>query len=142
MAIFSLALRTSGSTSSSAALEIIAGTNNAFSLKELGVTIAAATASSFGFGQPGTKGTTPTTVTVLAEDQGNTTTGNTTGALTWGTGPLVPTNSWRRVSLPATIGAGIVWTFPRGINQLKTVTSVLWNFVSGSVADVWFVVDE
>lgn len=143
MAIFSIATRTSSGTTATAAQEIIAGSNNAFSMKEIGITINAATASVFGLGQPAAKGITPgTTSTVQAEDQGNTTAGNTTVAQTWGTGPTVPTNFFRRVSLPATIGAGIIWTFPRGINVLKTVTEVLWNATTNSVADVWVVVDE
>ena len=43
-----------------------------------------------------------------------------------------------------TIGAGIIWTFPRGVIVLKTLTSVLWNPSGGSnsVADVNVVVDE
>lgn len=143
MAIFSIATRTSSGTTATAAQEIIAGANNAFSLKELGITINAATASVFGVGIPAAKGITPgTTSTVQAEDQGNTTAGNTTVAQTWGTGPTVPANFIRRVSLPATIGAGIIWTFPRGLNVLKNTTEVLWNITTDSVADVWVVVDE
>lgn len=111
----------------------------------MGTTINAATASVFGFGRPGATGITPTSPqTVLAEDGGNTAAGNTTTALAWGTAPTVPANFFRRVSLPATIGAGIIWTFPRGINVLKTLSTVLWNPSGGSnsVADAWCVVDE
>lgn len=112
---------------------------------ELSLTISAATASTFGFGRPAAIGITPTSpVTVLAEDGGNTAAGNTTTALAWGTGPTVPANFFRRISLPATIGAGIIWTFPRGIVVLKALTSVLWNPSGGSnsAADVNVVVDE
>lgn len=143
MALFSVAVRTSSGTTTTAAAEFIGGANNAFRLLELGLTINAATTSVFGYGVPAAKGITPgTTSTVQAEDGGNTTAGATTVALTWGTGPTAPTNFLRRVSLPATIGAGIVWTFPRGRTVLKTVTDVLWNITTDSVADVWFVVDE
>ena len=142
MAIFSLAQRTSGASSGTAALEIIAGSNNAFSLKEIGLTLNAGTATTLGMGAPAANGTTPTSVVVLSEDQGNTTTGATSGALTWATGPTLPTAFVRRVSLPATVGAGIVWTFPRGFNVLKSTTEIIWNFVTGSVLDVWYVLDE
>lgn len=143
MALFSIALRTSGATSNSAAAEIIAGANNAFRVLELGITINAATASVFGYGTPAAAGGTPaTTSTVQAEDSGNTTAGNTKVALTWTTSPTNPTNFLRRVSLPATIGAGIVWTFPRGRTVLKTVTDALQNIATGAVADIWVVVDE
>ena len=124
---------------------MIAGANLGYRLLELGITINAATASVFGLGRPAAIGITPTSpATVLAEDGGNTATGNTTTALAWGTAPTAPTNFFRRVSLPATIGAGFIWTFPRGIVVLKALTSVLWNPSAGSnsVADVWCVVDE
>jgi hypothetical protein len=97
----------------------------------------------FGYGTPAAAGITPATLsTVQAEDAGNTTAGNTRVALTWGTSPTNPTNFLRRVSLPNTVGSGIVWTFPRGRSVLKTVTDTVQNIVTGSVADVWFVVDE
>jgi hypothetical protein len=143
MAIFSIALRNTGSASGAAAAEIIAGANNAYRLLEMGITINAATTSVFGYGSPAAKGTTPaTSSTVQAEDSGNTTAGNTQVALSWTTGPTIPANFLRRVSLPATIGAGIVWTFPRGRTVLKTITDVLWNVVLSSPADIWVVVDE
>ena len=144
MAIFAIALRTSISASGTAAAEIIAGANNAYRLLEFGVTINAATASTYGLGQPAAKGTTPgTSSTVIAEDAGNTTAGASQVALSWGTAPTAPTNFLRRVSLPGTIGAGIVWTFPRGRQQLKAVTDVLWNLAASSAgADIWVVVDE
>lgn len=143
MAIYSLANRTSGTASATAAQEIIAASALGFRLLEIGMTLNAATATTIGQGSPAVKGTTPTSpVTVLTEDGGNNAVGNTTTALAWATGPTVPANFRRRVSLPATVGAGIVWTFPRGISVLKTVTEILWNLVAGSVMDTWIVVDE
>lgn len=143
MSIYSLANRTSNVTTAAAAQENIASTAVAYRLLEFGITINAATATVFGFGRPAATGITPTSPqTVLAEDGGNTSAGNTTTALAWGTAPTVPPNLFRRVSLPATIGAGIIWTFPRGIVVLKTVSTVLWNVLGGSVADTWLVVDE
>jgi hypothetical protein len=143
MAIYSLANRTSNTTTANATLEIIGAAALGYRLLELGLTINAATASAFGYGTPAAIGITPTTpVTVLAEDAGNTAVGNTTTALAWGTGPTVPANFYRRVSLPATIGAGIIWTFPRGISVLKAKTTILWNLSTTSAADVWVVVDE
>lgn len=145
MAIYSIANRTSATATAAAALEVIGGSNLGYRMLEFGITINAATASVFGFGRPAATGATPTSPqTVIAEDGGNTAAGNTTTALAWGTGPTVPVNFFRRMSLPATVGAGIVWTFPRGVQVLKTLSSVLWNPSAGSnsVADVWNVVGE
>jgi hypothetical protein len=145
MAIYSIANRTSATANAAAAQETIAGSNLGYRLLEFGLSINAASASVFGIGRPAATGITPTSPqTVLAEDGGNTAAGNTTTALAWGTGPTVPANFFRRVSLPATIGAGIIWTFPRGIIVLKTLSTVLWNPGGGSnsVADSWVVLDE
>jgi hypothetical protein len=145
LAIYSLGNRTTATGTATPAQEIIAGSNLGYRLLELGITINAATASVFGFGRPAATGVTPTSPqTVLAEDGGNTATGNTTTALAWGTAPTVPANFFRRCSLAAAIGAGIIWTFPRGIITLKTLSTVIWNPQAGSnsVADTWVVVDE
>lgn len=145
MSIYSVANRTSATANAAAAQENIASTNVAYRLLELGLTLVAATSSVYGLGRPAVTGITPTSpVTVLAEDGGNTSAGNTTTALAWGTGPTVPANFFRRVSLPATAGAGMIWTFPRGIVCLKTLSTVLWNPSGGSnsVIDSWIVVDE
>ncbi len=143
MGIFSIALRTSVTSSGAAAAEVIAGASAAYRMLEFGLTINAATASVYGLGAPAAKGTTPATSSLVqAEDSGNTTAGVTQVALTWTTGPTQPTNYLRRVSLPATIGAGVVWTFPRGRTRLLATTDSLVNLVVGSVADIWVVVDE
>lgn len=143
MAIYSLANRTSNVTISTATFELIAAASIGYRLLEFGFTINTATTSVFGLGTPAATGITPTTpVTVLAEDGGNTTAGNSTTALAWGTAPTVPTNFYRRVTSPATAGAGIIWTFPRGLTVLKTKSLILYNITVTSVADVWIVVDE
>lgn len=145
MAIFSLANRTTSSTTATATQEIIAATSQSYRLLEFGFTAVSATTGMFGIGTPGSIGVTPTSpVTVLAEDSGDTTPGQTTTALAWGTGPTVPTNFFRRITTPATIGAGTIFTFPRGIKILKAKTLVLWITYSTTVAllDTWVVVDE
>jgi len=142
MAIYSVANRTSGVTSATATQEIRTAAADRAAIMEIGLTINAATASVFGLGTPAAIGVTPTApVTVLAEDTGSPA-GTVTTALAWATGPTVPANFFRRVSLPATIGAGIIWTFPRGLMIAISSSKVLWNIVTGSVADTWVVVDE
>jgi hypothetical protein len=54
----------------------------------------------------------------------------------------VPTNYSRRASVPATIGAGALWTFPRGFIVLKTKSLALYVVATGAVLDTWVVVDE
>jgi hypothetical protein len=110
---------------------------------ELGLTNNAATASVFGLGRPAAIGVTPTSPqTFLDEQDGNGGTGATTAAVAWGTPPTVPTNFFRRVSLPATIGAGVIWTFPRGLRIVLSSSIVLWVIATASVVDVYAAVDE
>jgi hypothetical protein len=109
---------------------------------EIGIFLAGATASTFGLGRPAAIGQTPTApITVLAEDPGDPA-GTVTTALAWGTGPTAPTNFFRRISLPATVGTGVIWTFPRGLVIPVSSSIVIWNLSSMGVSDIYVVVDE
>lgn len=143
MAIASAAVRTSNGTTNNANTEIIGSANQAFKAMEVGLSMNVGTASVYGMGVPAAIGNTPTTPAAFTfEDGGNTSTPATTSALAWGTSPTNPTVYSRRVSLPATIGAGIVWTFPRGFAVLKAKTLTTSNIGTTQVCDVWWVIDE
>ena len=142
MAIYSLSLKTTNTTTANACLEIITASTNRPRLLELGLSLNAATASEFGLGRPAAIGITPTTpVTFLAEDPADAA-ATVTAALAWGTGPTIPTNFFRRVSLPATVGAGVIWTFPRGLLIPISSSLILWNLSTTSAADIWAIIDE
>jgi hypothetical protein len=143
MAIYSGSWRTSVTTTSNANIEIIAGTNTTYRLLEFGFTQNTGTASVYGFGVPAAIGSLPSSAkAVVAEDGGNTTTANTTVATAWTTSPTVPNTYSRRVSMPATVGAGIVWTFPRGFTVLKALSTTCVNIGATVALDTWCVVDE
>jgi hypothetical protein len=109
---------------------------------EIGLFLAAATASTFGLGRPQAIGVTPTSpVTVLQEDPGDPA-GTVQTALAWGTAPTVPLQFFRRISLPATIGTGVIWTFPRGLVIPISSSLVVWNITATGVADIYVVIDE
>jgi len=142
MAIYSLANRTSSGTSGAAALEIRTTSTDRAAILEIGIFLAAATASTYGIGRPQAIGVTPTTpVTVLAEDYAAPA-GTVQTALAWGTGPTVPTYFFRRIALPATIGTGVIWTFPRGLIIPVSSSIVLWNLATNGVVDCYVVIDE
>lgn len=143
MAIYSLSQRTTAVTAV-AAWEIRTTATDRPRLMELGITLNAATASVFGLGRPAAIGITPTTPqTFLAEDPGDAA-ATVTAAVAWGTAPTSPTgpNYFRRISLPATIGAGVIWTFPKGLLIPVSSSLVLYLLTTGSVADVYAVIDE
>lgn len=144
MAIFSASQRTTTGTAAAAGWEVFPSTATPKPrVMEVGISQAAATASQYGLGRPAAKGVTPTTpVTFLDEQDGNNNTGLTQCAIAWGTPPTVPANFFRRLSTPATIGAGVIWTFPRGLAIVANVSIVIWNVGTNSVIDAWAVVDE
>jgi hypothetical protein len=146
MGLYSLGSRTSGVTTGVATWELRSTSTDRLRIREIGVFMGAATASTFGLGRPTAIGVTPTTpVTVLAEDSGDPA-GTGTIALAWATAPTAPTgpNYIRRVSLPATVGAGIIWSWWNGPGLIVPVSSsiVLFNLATNGVADVYAVIDE
>lgn len=151
MGLYALRTRTTVTTTGAAAYEIRAASGARVEVREIGIFLAAATASTYGIGRPAAIGVTPTSpVTVIAQDPALPT-GASTTAVAWGTGPTVPTQFLRVVSLPAAIGNGVIWTFgPRELvigqvtGTAAAVTSlVVWNLATNSAAtDVYFVVDE
>ncbi len=143
MAIASAAVRSTTFTSSQASVELIASATQAFKAMECGITETVALASVFGMGPPAVIGVVPTSPAALVfEDGGNTSTPASTTALAWSTSPTNPTVFSRRVSLQSLIGAGVVWTFPRGFAVLKAKTLAIQNIITATSTDIWWVIDE
>lgn len=138
----SLSVRTTSGTAGTAAWEMRTGaTPGRFKLVEIGIFLAAATASQFGIGRPQAIGITPTSpVDFLPKDPNDLiASGSLQSALAWGTGPTVPTTFFRRISLPATIGTGVIWTFPVGVVVPVNSSLVLWNIGTNAVVDAYAV---
>lgn len=142
--ILSLGVPTTGASNATAAWEIRTGTSpGRIKLLELGFFLTSSAATTIGLGRPGAIGITPTTpVDFLPEDPNDVIpTGIIQSALAWGTGPTVPTAFFRRVSLPATIGTGIIWTFPKGLTIPVNNSIVLWNLAANSTLNAYAVVE-
>jgi hypothetical protein len=109
---------------------------------ELGFFLAAGTASTYGLGRPAAIGDTPTTpVDFLQQDPAEVLAANAVlSAIAWGTGPTAPTAFLRRISLPATVGTGVIWTFPEGLVIPVSGSIVLWNLGTNGVVDAYAVV--
>lgn len=139
----SLGVRTLTGTDAAAGWEIRTGaTPGRVKVMEIGFFLAAATASVIGLGRPAAIGITPTTpVDFLQEDPNNVlATGVVQSALAWATPPTAPVSFIRRISLPATIGTGVIWTFPEGLVIPVSFGLVLWNLGTNSVLDAYAVV--
>jgi hypothetical protein len=143
MALYALSQRTTATAAASASWEVRSTSANKPKVMELGISQNTAVAGVYGIGRPAAIGVTPTSPqTFVDEGDGNAPAGNTTAAVAWGTGPTVPANFNRRVSCPATIGAGILFTFPRGLVLAISNSIVVWIIATAPVCDVWAVVDE
>lgn len=143
MAVYSASQRTSATAAANASWEVRSTSTNKPKVMEIGISQNAATAGVYGIGRPAAIGVTPTSpVTFLDEQDGNGPAGLTTCAVAWGTGPTVPANFFRRLSCPATIGAGAIFTFPRGLGIPISGSIVIWIIATAPVCDVYAVVDE
>lgn len=140
MAIYSLAVRTSVVTTATAGAEIRAITK--LRVLEVGVFLAAATASTFGIGRPANTPSGGTVTAFLPHDPGLT--ASTSGILLTGqtVAPTVPAQFLRRIGLPAVIGSGVIWTFPEPIIVAAGASLVLWNLSAVGVSDFHVMVED
>lgn len=103
----------------------------------------AASQTDIGLGRPAAISVTPTTVVPQAED---TSAGAAacTGSVAATTKPTAPTLFLRRFGIPATLGAGVIWTFPYGlIVPSGPAELVVWNIgTATSTFSGYFVYDE
>lgn len=108
-------------------------------IREIGLSCNAATASSVGIGHPGNTAT-PTTPTVGQPVDVNDQTSLASLSTTWTLAPTVPAQFFRRIVLPAVIGAGVIWIWNPGeeitLEKVTTANGQLtwWNFGAGTAS--------
>lgn len=139
---------TTATTSGNPCLEIIAGALKGFWLRELSLSLAAATASVFGLGRPAAKGVGPTSpVALLPTATVATIPVGTSTALAWGTtAPTSPASFLRQLALAATIGQRTFLYSDLNEGRKLFVPAgaslVLWNVAATSAAYVDLTIDE
>lgn len=142
MSIASIALRTSNVTISNANCELRTTAGVIARVLEFSLIQLTGTASSYGLGRPAAQGVTPATTSTFQRDNTADPACVTTVSLTWGTSPTAPTSYHRRTNTAATIGVGIVWTFPRGLIIPVSASLVCFNITASVALDVNFAIDE
>lgn len=151
MTQYTRSIRTSATSSGVAAVELIAGAGKACKVREIGIAIVNATASTFALGRPAALGITPTTPVFLLDPLGGDSAAvRASLAVAWGTGPTIPASFMRQCSLPATAGAERIWKFEGrnfsansgGILVPAGGSLILWTLSAVSIADVYFVIEE
>lgn len=142
MSLASVSVRTSNLTITQASAELRTTASVKARVLETSVIQATGTAQSLGFGRPAAQGVTPATTSTFQRDDTADPACVTTLSLTWGTSPTAPTTYHRRWNSAATIGVGIVWTFPRGVIVPVSSSLVIFNITTAVACDVNIAIDE
>ena len=142
MAIYSLGLNTTVTTTGAAAMDLKSTAANSPKIMEVGLNLITATASTYAIGRSGNVPTQTSPVLVQAENPADPA-GQSGCAVAWSVAPSVPAQFFRRAGLPATAGAGFIFTFPRGLTLAISAAMLLWNLaVNSASANAHWVVDE
>lgn len=80
-------------------------------LRELGVTLQAATSTRLGLTRATTVSVTPASTVAGVNQEPGAPAGATLLVAGWATAPVVSASYMRRITLPAAIGAGFIWTW-------------------------------
>jgi hypothetical protein len=114
-------------------------------LREQGLFTTAATSSEVSFGIPGNTPSTYTTVTPQPHDAADAASTALLGTA-WTTVPTVPTVFWRKCTLGAAVGAGVIWKVALDERWImaKSTWLVWWNAggATASALDVYVEYDE
>jgi hypothetical protein len=145
MALYSLARRGTATTSGNAVWDVAAATGVRPKIMELGLFLGAATASTYDLFRTTALGTRTTPIALVAEDPGDPALAGINlvdSAIAFSVEPTETTTALRRIGLPATIGTGVIWTFPRGITIANSLSLALINGATNSAAvDVYVAAD-
>lgn len=149
MAVYEGSVISVAAATAAAYATIRGSTTQRVRIVEIGLSLNAATSSSVGLGRPGNTPAASTSALCQKRDPGDAASICNVDTA-WSTAPTVPSAFMRRIVLPATAGAGWVWTFTdenplildaaAGANQWV----VLWNFgaSTGSALSVYVVTRE
>lgn len=144
MARFRAAVTTPAAASGATYATIHAVASRRLAIAEIGFSNNAATASSIQLIRPANTPVASTSVLGQADDPAEAAaTGNIDTA--WSTAPTIGSNvPLQRIVLPATAGAGGIWTFPTGLVIPLSGWLVVWNFggAAGSAQSLYVVWDE
>ena len=125
MALYRLAQTSTSTTSGNAAADVACSTGVRPKLMEWDLFLGAATASTFSLRRTSALGTRTSPTALIAEDPGD---AALTGinlvdiAVAFTGEPTELTTKLASIGLPATIGVGVIWTFPRGITIANSLS--------------------
>jgi hypothetical protein len=142
MAIYSLGRNSTVTTSGNAAWDVVSGAGVRGRMMELGLFLGAATASTYGLNRPTAIGTRTTPVALLAEDASDAAS-ECDCAVAFSVQPTLAAQDFRLIGLPATIGVGVIWTFPKGlILEVSKGVALINRATNSASVNIYCVVDE
>ena len=143
MAVYSLSLASTVGSSGAPAWDCKPGSGNSPRVMEFGFINGTTTSCNQGLGRGGSTSTQTGAVALQPENPADPAAASNC-AIAWSAAPTQPTQMLRRTWIPATLGAGIIFTFPRGIVLAQGgVSLVLWNLAASSaIAVATVIVDE
>lgn len=125
MALYRLSQTSVVTTSGNAAADMACSTGVRPKLMEWDLFLGAATASSFSLRRTSVLGTRTSPIALVAEDPGDPVLAGINlvdMAVAFSAEPTEATAKLTSISLPATIGTGVIWTFPRGITVANSLS--------------------
>lgn len=144
MPLYEVSVAGGAGTIAVAQAELRAAATDTIYVYEIGVSLTAATASSIGIGRPANNGSVAGGTLTLGQGNSQDDAAAVGGVITtgWTTAPTAPTVFLRRVGLPAAIGNGVIWTWPRGLRVKQGTSLVVWNITASSIANIHLVFEE
>jgi hypothetical protein len=137
MAIYSIGRRGTATTSGNAVADCACSTGVRPKIMEWGLFLGAATASRYGLYRTSALGTRTSPVALVEEDEADPTLAGINlidQAIAFSAEPTEVANEYRTIGLPATIGTGVIWTFPRGITVANSLSVAIINQATNSAA--------
>lgn len=137
MSLYSIGQRGTATTSGNGVVDVACSTGVRPKVMEFGIFLGAATASTYLLQKTSALGTRTTPTALIAEDPGDPTLAGINlvdSAVAFSVEPTEVTPPYRRIGLPATIGTGVIWTFPRGITIANSLSLGIFNGATNSAA--------
>ena len=142
MSLASLALRTANTTIAQAPMQLLCTGAVKARILEMSLIQQANIQAGYSIGRPAAVAVTPATTLTFQRDDSGDPACVTTISATYATSPTAPTVPHRRTNTAATIGVGMVWTFPRGIIIPISGAWTINNITASNVLDVNVIIDE
>lgn len=123
--------------------QIRAGAARDLRIWEVGVFASSAVSGTVGLIRPSAVGATFTSSGVGAAEDNAAGAGVAVVDIAATTAPTIAANYLRRIVLPGSIGAGVIWTFPAGINVPVSSSLALWQISAAAVTyETYWVYEE